>query len=141
MRYVGGQCGPREHFLEHVERQFLLVAVPQRAVASHRFHILAHEGVVGGVDVMLWVRIGDKQSVQRVEHVEVQIPHVAQGDGWERDRSSRHVDRHLLREAEIASQNLGDLDSEDDAGRDADDAPHPATDRRPRLDDLGNSVE
>ena len=141
MRYVGGQGGPREHFLEHIERQFLLVAVPQRAVASHRLHIITHEGVVGGVDVVLWVRIVDKQAVQRVQHVEVQIPHVAQGDGGERDRSSRHVDRHLLREAEKAVQHLGDLDGEDDAGRDTDDGPHAATDRRPRLDDPGNSVE
>jgi len=141
VRYVGGERGSREHFLEYVERQLFLVAVPERAVARHRSHVFAHEGVVGGVDVVLRVRIGEKAAVQRVQDVEVQVPHVAQRDGRKRDRNGHHLDRHLLREAEKAPQHLGDLDSEDKAGCDADDGPYAATDRRPRLDDLGNSVK
>jgi len=141
MRYIGGEGGPREHLLEYVERQLFLVAIPQRAVARHCSHVFAHEGVVSGVDVMLRVRVGEKAAVQRVQHVEVQVAHVAQRDGGERDRNRHHLDRHLLREAEKAAQHLGDLDSEDEAGCDADDGPYAATDRRPRLDDLGNSVK
>jgi len=52
VRDVGGKGGPREHFLEYVERQRVVFLIPERAVARHRPHVLAHERVVTGVDVM-----------------------------------------------------------------------------------------
>ena len=141
VRDVGGERRPRKHFLEHVERQLFLVAVPERPVASDGPHVLAHERVVGRIDVMFRVRIGEETAVQRVEHVEVEVAHVAQRDGGERHRNRHHLDRHLLREVEEAPEHFGDLNGEHEAGRDADDGPYTATDGRPRLDHLGNTVQ
>jgi len=85
--------------------------------------------------------VGQKPAVERVKHVEVQIAHVAHGDGWKRYRYGNDLDRHLLRKVEKAAQYLGHLDGEHETGRDTDDGPYTPADRRPRLDHLRHSVK
>ena len=77
------------------ERVRLLVLVPQRRVAPYGAQVLAHELAGGGVQRARQVRIGEELAVDLVEDVEVEVAHVADGDGGEGDRSRYHLDGHL----------------------------------------------